>query len=53
MKFERCKKENQQVKSRKTKAESQRYKCKYCGKVYKPKQKGMRYIKEIKKKFYM
>ena len=34
MKCERCKNENNQIKAGKTKAGSQKYKCKVCGKVY-------------------
>lgn len=36
MKCERCKNENNQIKAGKTKAGSQKYKCKVCGKVYTP-----------------
>ena len=34
------KKEDKQVKTGKTRAGSQKYKCKHCGKVYMPKPKG-------------
>ena len=43
-----CKKEDKQVKSGKTKAGSQKYKCKHCGKKYIPKQKGRKYSEEKK-----
>ena len=39
MKCKRCKKEDKQIKAGKTKAGSQVYKCKHCGKTYTPKQK--------------
>ena len=56
MKCERCKNEKEQIKAGKTKAGSQKYKCKICGKVYTPKPKERNYSEEIKKqaiKLYM
>ena len=56
MKCERCKNENNQIKAGKTKAGSQKYKCKVCGKVYTPNPKGRNYSEEVKKqaiKLYM
>ena len=56
MKCERCKNEKEQIKAGKTKAGSQKYKCKVCGKVYTPKPKERNYSEEIKRqaiKLYM
>ena len=56
MKCKRCKKEDKQIKAGKTKAGSQVYKCKDCGKTYTPKPKERKYSEEIKKqaiKLYM
>ena len=56
MKCERCKNENNQIKAGRTKAGSQKYKCKHCGKVYTPNPKGRNYSEEVKKqaiKLYM
>ena len=56
MKCERCKNEKEQIKVGKTKAGSQKYKCKVCGKVYTPKPKERNYSEEIKRqaiKLYM
>ena len=56
MKCERCKNENNQIKAGKTKAGSQKYKCKHCGKVYTPNPKERNYSEEVKKqaiKLYM
>ena len=56
MKCERCKIEKEQIKAGKTKAGSQKYKCKVCGKVYTPKPKERNYSEEIKRqaiKLYM
>ena len=56
MKCERCKNENKQIKAGKTKAGSQKYKCKVCGKVYTPNPKERNYSEEVKKqaiKLYM
>lgn len=53
---ERCKKEDKQIKVGKTKAGSQRYQCKYCGKKYTPNPKERTYSEETKKqaiKLYM
>ena len=47
MKCERCKIEKEQIKARKTKAGSQKYKCK-CGKVYTPNPKERNYSEEVK-----
>ena len=52
MRYKICKKEDKQVKAGKTKAGSQKYKCKHCGKVYTPKQKGRKYSEETKKQSY-
>ena len=55
MRCEKCKEENQ-IKSGKTKYGSQKYKCKVCGKVYTPNPKEKNYSEEIKKmaiKLYM
>ena len=49
MKCERCKNENKQIKSGKTKAGSQKYKCKVCGKVYTANLKERNYSEEVKK----
>lgn len=52
----RCKENKNQIKLGKTKAGSQRYKCKNCGKVYIPKPKERTYSEEVKKqaiKLYM
>ena len=49
MKCERCKIEKEQIKAGKTKAGSQKYKCKVCGKVYTPNPKGRNYSEEVKK----
>ena len=49
IKCERCKNEKEQIKAGKTKAGSQKYKCKVCGKVYTPKPKERNYSEEIKK----
>ena len=49
MKCERCKIEKEQIKVGKTKAGSQKYKCKVCGKVYTPNPKGRNYSEEVKK----
>ena len=43
MKCERCKNENNQIKAGRTKAGSQKYKCKHCGKVYTPNPKERNY----------
>ena len=51
-----CKKEDKQIKSGKTMAGSQKYKCKHCGKVYTPNPKGRKYGEETRKqaiKLYM
>ena len=56
MRCERCKNEKEQIKAGKTKAGSQKYKCKVCGKVYTPKPKERNYSEEIKRqaiKLYM
>ena len=56
IKCKRCKKEDKQIKAGKTRAGSQVYKCKHCGKTYTPKPKKMRYSEEIKRqaiKLYM
>ena len=56
MKCERCKNENNQIKAGRTRAGSQKYKCKHCGKVYTPNPKGRNYSDEVKKqaiKLYM
>ncbi|MDO4504039.1 MAG: transposase [Clostridia bacterium] len=56
MKCERCKIEKEQIKAGKTKAGSQNYKCKVCGKVYTPNPKERNYSEEVKKqaiKLYM
>ena len=56
MKCERCKIEKEQIKAGKTKAGSQKYKCKVCGKVYMPNPKERNYSEEVKKqaiKLYM
>ena len=56
MKWKRCKKEDKQIKAGKTKAGSQVYKCKHCGKTYTPKPKERKYSEEIKRqaiKLYM
>ena len=50
MKCERCKNENKQIKAVKTKAESQKYKCKVCGKIYTPNPKERNYSEEFKRK---
>ena len=44
MKCKRCK----QIKAGKTRAGSQEYKCKDCGKTYTPKPKERKYSEEIK-----
>ena len=49
MKCERCKNEKEQIKAGKTKAGSQKYKCKVCGKVYTPNPKERNYSEGIKK----
>ena len=49
MKCKRCKNEKEQIKAGKTKAGSQKYKCKVCGKVYTPKPKERNYSEEIKR----
>ena len=48
MKCERCKIEKEQIKAGKTRAGSQIYKCKYCGKTYTPKPKEGNYSEEVK-----
>ncbi|MGN1044300.1 MAG: helix-turn-helix domain-containing protein [Acutalibacteraceae bacterium] len=56
MRCERCKNENKQIKVGKTRAGSQIYKCKHCGKTYTPKPKERKYIEKIKRqaiKLYM
>ena len=64
MRCERCQKEDKEIKAGKTKAGSQIYKCKHCGKTYTPKpkernktkRKEMKYSEEIKRqaiKLYM
>ena len=56
MKCKRCKKEDKQIKAGKTRAESQIYKCKHCGKTYTQKPKERKYSEEIKRqaiKLYM
>ena len=49
MKCKKCNEEKNQIKAGKTKAGSQRYKCKICGKVYTPNPKERNYSEEIKK----
>ena len=56
MKCKNCKKEDKQIKAGKTRAGSQVYKCKHCGKTYTPKPKERKYSEEIKRqaiKLYM
>ena len=56
MKCKRCKKEDKQIKAGKTRAGSQVYKCKHCGKTYTPNPKERNYSEEIKRqaiKLYM
>ena len=56
MKCKNCKTEKEQIKAGKTKAGSQRYKCKICGKYYIPNAKERTYSEEVKKqaiKLYM
>ena len=56
MKCKNCKKEDKQIKAGKTRAGSQVYKCKHCGKTYTPKPKERNYSEEIKRqaiKLYM
>ena len=56
MKCKNCGKEKEQIKAGKTRAGSQKYKCKHCGKVYTPNPKERTYSEEIKKqaiKLYM
>ena len=48
MKCKNCKNEDKQIKAGKTMAESQKYKCKVCEKVYTPKSKERNYSEEIK-----
>ena len=49
MKCEICKIEKEQIKAGKTKAGSQKYKCKVCEKVYTPNPKERNYSEEVKK----
>ena len=49
MKYKRCKNEKEQIKAGKTKAGSQKYKCKVCGKVYTANLKERNYSEEVKK----
>ena len=49
MKCKRCNEEKNQIKAGKTKAGSQRYKCKICGKYYVPEPKERTYSEEVKK----
>lgn len=56
MECKNCKRKDKQIKAGKTKAGSQMYKCKHCGKRYTPKPKERCYSEEIKKqaiKLYM
>ena len=56
MKCKNCKKEDKQIKAGKTRAGSQIYKCKHCGKTYTPNPKERKYSEEIKRqaiKLYM
>ena len=56
MRCKNCKREDKQIKSGKTRAGSQIYKCKHCNKRYTPNPKERMYSKEIKKqaiKLYM
>ena len=56
MECKNCRKETGQIKVGKTRAGSQKYKCKHCGKVYTPNPKERTYSEEIKKqaiKLYM
>ena len=49
MRCKNCGKETEQIKAGKTRAGSQKYKCKHCGKVYTPNPKERTYSEEIKK----
>ena len=49
MKCKRGQKQGKQIKAGKTRAESQIYKCKHCGKTYMPNPKERKYSEEIKR----
>lgn len=49
MECKNCKRKDKQIKAGKTRAGSQMYKCKHCGKRYTPKPKERCYREEIKK----
>ena len=53
MKCERCKIEKEQIKAGKTKAGSQKYKCKVYGKVFTPKLKERNYSDEVESVGFM